>query len=153
MTRLEALIAKDRRPRPSNNLSALISGCVGIRLFATLLRPGNEESNWELSTYLKEIPYCATCSKPVFHTRVTSQAFVAWSRHDKKAETEFPPTVTTFISSLLSDMSGLRVFENRKRSSCHPKENNQAGKKKNECGGDGRVSQAKDVSDLESGKK
>lgn len=82
---------------------------------------------------------------------MTSQAFVAWRRHDKKAETEFPPTVTTFISSLLSDMSGLRVFVNRKRSSC-PQKNNQS-RKKNECGVDGRVSQAKVLSGLGSGKK
>jgi hypothetical protein len=35
---------------------------------------------------------------------VTSHAFVAWSLHDKKADTGLPPTVTTFISSQ-SDMS------------------------------------------------
>ena len=56
--------------------------------------------------YLKDIPYCDTCSYPVFHTRVTSQAFVAWSLQDKKAETGFPPTVTTFISSLSSIFGG-----------------------------------------------
>lgn len=55
-------------------------------------------------TYLNDIPYCDTCSKPVFQTRVTSQALVACNRHDKKAETGFPPTTTTFISSYSSDM-------------------------------------------------
>lgn len=43
--------------------------------------------------YLKEMPYWATLSKPDFHTRVTSQALVAWRRHERKAETAFPPTV------------------------------------------------------------
>ena len=42
--------------------------------------------------YLKDMPYWATLSYPDFHTRVTSQAFVACSRHDKKAETALPPT-------------------------------------------------------------
>ena len=46
----------------------------------------------EGAAYWKEMPYCATLSKPDFQTRVTSQAFVACSRHDKKAETAFPPT-------------------------------------------------------------
>ena len=50
-------------------------------------------------TYLKDMPYCDTCSKPVFQTRVTSQALVACNLHDRKAETGLPPTVTTFISS------------------------------------------------------
>ena len=36
---------------------------------------------------------------------MTSQAFVACSLQDRKAETGFPPTVTTFISSV-SDMAG-----------------------------------------------
>ena len=42
--------------------------------------------------YLNEMPYWATLSYPDFQTSVTSQAFVAWSRHDKNAETAFPPT-------------------------------------------------------------
>jgi hypothetical protein len=45
------------------------------------------------AAYLKEMPYWATLSYPDFHTSVTSQAFVACSRHDKKAETALPPTV------------------------------------------------------------
>lgn len=44
------------------------------------------------AAYLNEMPYWATLSKPDFHTRVTSQAFVACNRHDKKAETALPPT-------------------------------------------------------------
>jgi hypothetical protein len=48
------------------------------------------------------MPYWWTASKPDFHTRVTSQAFVAWSRHERKAETAFPPTIHVFISGLLS---------------------------------------------------
>lgn len=43
-------------------------------------------------TYLNDIPYWATLSKPDFQTRVTSQAFVAWRRHERKAETALPPT-------------------------------------------------------------
>lgn len=49
-----------------------------------------------------EMPYCETCSKPDFHTSVTSQALLAWRRHDRKAETAFPPTEHTLISSLSS---------------------------------------------------
>ena len=44
-------------------------------------------------SYRKDIPYWLTLSKPDFQTRVTSQALVACRRHDKKAETAFPPTV------------------------------------------------------------
>jgi hypothetical protein len=39
------------------------------------------------------MPYWATLSYPDFHTRVTSQAFVACNRHDKKADTALPPTI------------------------------------------------------------
>jgi hypothetical protein len=46
-----------------------------------------------MRAYLNDMPYWATLSYPDFHTRVTSQAFVACSRHDKKAETALPPTV------------------------------------------------------------
>ena len=56
------------------------------------------------SQYLKDIPYCATLSKPFFQTSVTSQAFVAWSLHDKKADTAFPPTAQAFVSGAC-DMS------------------------------------------------
>lgn len=48
--------------------------------------------------HLNESPYCATDSNPFFQTRVTSQAFVAESLHDKKAETELPPTAMTLVS-------------------------------------------------------
>jgi len=60
---------------------------------------GGRRSRAEGPTHLKEMPYWATWSKPDFHTRVTSQALVAWSRHDRKADTAFPPTEATFISS------------------------------------------------------
>lgn len=46
-----------------------------------------------MPAYLNDMPYWATLSYPDFQTRVTSQAFVACSRHDKKAETALPPTV------------------------------------------------------------
>lgn len=46
----------------------------------------------ELATYFIEMPYCATCSKPDFHTNVTSQEFVAWRRQERKADTALPPT-------------------------------------------------------------
>ena len=45
------------------------------------------------SAYRNEMPYCDTASKPDFQTKVTSQALVAWSRQDKKAETALPPTI------------------------------------------------------------
>lgn len=48
---------------------------------------------------LKEMPYCDTASKPLFHTSVTSQAFVAESRHERKAETALPPTAHTLCVS------------------------------------------------------
>lgn len=49
-----------------------------------------------------EMPYWDTCSYPDFQTSVTSQALVAWSRHERKADTVFPPTEHTLISSLSS---------------------------------------------------
>lgn len=52
------------------------------------------------STYLNEMPYCATCSNPDFQTRVTSQALVACNLHERKAETALPPTIRIFISSM-----------------------------------------------------
>ena len=53
-------------------------------------------------SYFMEMPYWDTCSYPDFQTSVTSQALVAWSRHERKAETAFPPTEHTLISSLSS---------------------------------------------------
>lgn len=44
------------------------------------------------------MPYCATESKPDFHTKVTSQALVACSLHDRKADTALPPTTHEVIS-------------------------------------------------------
>lgn len=46
-------------------------------------------------TDLKDMPYCETASYPDFHTKVTSQALVAWSRHDRNAEIGLPPTAIT----------------------------------------------------------
>jgi len=55
--------------------------------------PGNLESvNGDESAYLNDMPYCETASKPDFHTSVTSQAFVACRRHERKADTALPPT-------------------------------------------------------------
>lgn len=51
--------------------------------------------------HLNERPYCDTFSKPFFQTRVTSQALVAESLHDMKAETAFPPTTRTLVSCCL----------------------------------------------------
>ena len=51
---------------------------------------------------MNEIPYWCTASNPDFHTNVTSQAFVAWSLQDKKADTALPPTTHTFIRGLAS---------------------------------------------------
>ena len=50
-------------------------------------------------TYLNEMPYWATLSNPDFHTSVTSQALVAWRRHDRNAETALPPTIHTQVST------------------------------------------------------
>lgn len=50
-------------------------------------------------SYLNEMPYCDTVSKPLFQTSVTSQALVAERRHDRKAETALPPTAHTFCVS------------------------------------------------------
>lgn len=46
-------------------------------------------------TDLKDMPYCETASYPDFHTNVTSQALVAWSRHERNAEIGLPPTAIT----------------------------------------------------------
>lgn len=54
--------------------------------------------------YLIVIPYCATFSKSCFHTSVTSQALVAWSRHDRKAETALPPTNKMLDRRFFGDM-------------------------------------------------
>lgn len=44
------------------------------------------------------MPYCDTESNPDFHTSVTSQAFVACSLQERKADTAFPPTTEHDIS-------------------------------------------------------
>jgi len=52
--------------------------------------------------YLKDMPYCETDSKPLFHTSVTSQALVADKRQERKADTEFPPTTNhVCVSSVI----------------------------------------------------
>ena len=61
-------------------------------------RDHHEEVYSDIRTHLKEMPYCATASKPDFQTSVTSQALVADNRHDRKAETALPPTVATLVS-------------------------------------------------------
>ena len=76
--------------------------CVRLKpLVAVLLGPGHQKvlnakpspSKAECcTTYFIEMPYCATFSKPDFHTRVTSQALVAWRRQERKADTALPPT-------------------------------------------------------------
>ena len=58
--------------------SARVSGALAMKEMA--------------NTYLKEMPYCETLSKPLFHTSVTSQALVADRRQERKAETALPPT-------------------------------------------------------------
>jgi hypothetical protein len=62
-------------------------------------------------TYLNEMPYCDTISKPLFQTRVTSQALVAERRHERKAETALPPTAHTFCVSFSSSMADDEVNE------------------------------------------
>ena len=59
-----------------------------------------------MGTYRIEMPYCDTCSKPDFHTNVTSHAFVACNLQDKKAETALPPTAHTDISGVSSVING-----------------------------------------------
>ena len=48
--------------------------------------------------YLNDIPYCDTDSNPDFQTRVTSQALVACSRHERNAETALPPTMQNLLA-------------------------------------------------------
>ena len=71
MSRFEAFVAELTRPRAKS----------------VALLPKVSQSS-----YLNEMPYCETPSKPLFHTSVTSQAFVADNRHERKAETALPPT-------------------------------------------------------------
>ena len=58
--------------------------CFSTPLFDKIVMPNH--------AHLNEMPYCETASYPDFHTKVTSQAFVAWSLHDKNAEMALPPT-------------------------------------------------------------
>ena len=70
----ESFIAKEFRP-------SLIS------VMPRKMRPGKG------GNHLNVMPYCETDSNPDFQTSVTSQAFVAWSLHERNADTELPPTV------------------------------------------------------------
>jgi hypothetical protein len=58
---------------------------------------------WAFFTYFIDMPYWATASYPDFHTKVTSHAFVACKRHDKKADTAFPPTGTHQLALFSGD--------------------------------------------------
>lgn len=60
-----------------------------------------------METHLKETPYCETASKPCFHTKVTSQEVVAWSRQDRNAEIALPPTKQYFVSRPMMDGDGV----------------------------------------------
>lgn len=51
----------------------------------------------ELLAYLNVTPNCDIASKLDFHTRVTSQAFVAWSRQERKADIALPPTTRKLV--------------------------------------------------------
>ena len=76
MAGFEALGAEDLRP-----VQMSATECENV-----------ESGDGEKSAYLNDIPYCDTASKPDFQTSVTSQAFVACSRHERNADTAFPPT-------------------------------------------------------------
>lgn len=91
MTGLEPLVAEDTGPRDQ-------------MLGAETTERGGPQPR---GSYFMEMPYWDTCSYPDFHTSVTSQALVAWSRHERKAETAFPPTEHTLISSLSSVVSAI----------------------------------------------
>ena len=81
MARLEALIAKEFGPVTSIRLPVLCMGGDGKGI-----------------AYLNEIPYCETESNPDFQTNVTSQALVACSRHERKADTALPPTTQYLLA-------------------------------------------------------
>jgi hypothetical protein len=61
------------------------------------------------------MPYWATASYPDFHTKVTSHAFVACNRHDKNADTAFPPTGTHQLALFngLEDFLGVNIADSR----------------------------------------
>lgn len=60
--------------------------------------------------YLNEMPYCETASKLLFQTSVTSHALVADKRQERKAETAFPPTTHTRVSSSSSSVVMVRLM-------------------------------------------
>ena len=61
------------------------------------------------AAYLNDMPYWATLSKPDFQTRVTSQAFVACRRQERKAETALPPTAS--LSAMMGRVQRVRTGE------------------------------------------
>ena len=72
-------------------------------------------------SYLNEMPYCATVSKPLFHTSVTSQALVADRRHERKADTELPPTriALVFSFAILTRRTGEAMVMERSAACVH----------------------------------
>lgn len=95
--RLESLVAKDAGPE-----NQMLEGEDQEREEAHCSFSRMGEGEGGRGTYFMEIPYWETCSYPDFQTSVTSQALVAWRRQERKADTAFPPTEHTLISSLSS---------------------------------------------------
>lgn len=71
-----------------SRLEPFIAKLVGSKKMSAVSSGGKSM----LSAYRKEMPYWWTCSKPFFHTSVTSHACVADRRQERKAETALPPT-------------------------------------------------------------
>ena len=88
MSRFESLVAELARSAPG--VSCAVSHADGDELAV------------ESGSYLNEMPYCETASKPLFQTSVTSQALVADRRQLRKAETALPPTTRQLVVSLLA---------------------------------------------------
>lgn len=82
-TRFETFVAVQFRPEEGKITVSLLTGPYNGRGAAT---------------YFIEMPYCATCSKPDFHTSVTSQEFVACRRQERKADTALPPTAIRVLA-------------------------------------------------------
>ena len=89
--------------KPCLGLNRSLPKVVDLEIPSANWYASKGEVDCELA-HLNDKPYCATDSKPFFHTNVTSQALVAESLHDKKAETEFPPTATTLVSDCWSSI-------------------------------------------------
>lgn len=104
------------------NVSKVLSGWFRahtVSRFEPFVTKLSRSANWlencfflartNRKTHLNDMPYCSTCWKFDFHTRVTSQALVAESRHDKNAETALPPTIQNRFSSMcgVKDWKGM----------------------------------------------